>query len=748
MNVVQKPRAYVRSQSNMGRKRKASTEIVDIEAANDPNAPPTKKLQQRRSLFLRSLAPTTTNEALIEHFSQSFPVKHATAVTDSSTKTCKGYGFITFTDAEDAQKALQEYQGSTLLGRKIVAEIAEPRNRDIDDTLPSEIAGTVTDRRKAAAAEARAKKEKERLEQLKPPKLIVRNLPWTIKKPDQLTKLFLSYGKVKSAVIPEKKPGLQAGFGFVVLRGSKNAEKAIEGVNGKEVDGRVLAVDYAVDKLVWETQQKAEEGEGQEGDEVDGVMNVVAKGDDGSDEDIDMDEENGGVMLDDSDGDEDDEGDENEDEKARGSDDEEPDLDDEEEEPKEEDYTPTLFIRNLPFTTTDDDLFAHFRQFGPLRYARAVLDPTTERPRGTAFVCFIKPEDAQTCLRESPVAARAQPKSGDSHSILQNELDDPSGRYTIAGRVLSVTRAVSRNESSRLASTAKLGREQKDKRRIYLLSEGTISAGSTLYSQLSEIEIRMREASLKQRKQLIQKNPTLHLSMTRLSVRNIPRSVDSKQLKALARKGVVEFATDVKAGRRERLSKEELARGGEEMVAAEKRRKKKGAGLVKQTKVVFEGREGGKVDEETGAGRSRGYGFIEYHTHRAALMGLRWLNGHNVDYEVAEKEGKGRNAKDELKERKKRLIVEFAIENAQVVKRRKDREDKSRAGVPAAKQATGSNSEALNEVDEGAVVNGNGAKGKPIGNFSEIDDDRQAKRQRIINFKRAKRRGNRRAGKA
>ena len=34
--------------------------------------------------------------------------------------------------------------------------------------------------------------------------------------------------------------------------------------------------------------------------------------------------------------------------------------------------------------------------------------------------------------------------------------------------------------------------------------------------------------------------------------------------------------------------------------------------------------------------------------------------------------------KEELQDRKKRLIVEFAIENAQVVKRRKDKELKSR----------------------------------------------------------------------
>jgi len=123
------------------------------------------------------------------------------------------------------------------------------------------------------------------------------------------------------------------------------------------------------------------------------------------------------------------------------------------------------------------------------------------------------------------------------------------------------------------------------------------------------------------------------------------------------------------------------------MLAAEKGRKKAGKGIVKQAKVVFEGREGKKVNETEGAGRSRGYGFIEYYTHRAALMGLRWMNGHAVGYKVeAEKTKKGKvrarqsqeQVREEMEDRKKRLIVEFAIENAQVVHRRFEREKKSR----------------------------------------------------------------------
>ena len=143
----------------------------------------------------------------------------------------------------------------------------------------------------------------------------------------------------------------------------------------------------------------------------------------------------------------------------------------------------------------------------------------------------------------------------------------------------------------------------------------------------------------------------------------------SKELKELARKAVVGFASDVKAGIRQPLSKEELARGAEESREAEKVRKAKGKGIVRQAKIVFEGVEGGKVREDSGAGRSRGYGFIEYTSHRCALMGLRWLNGHSIEAHGSQDTGV-----NDSRERKKRLITEFALENAQVVGRRRGRE--------------------------------------------------------------------------
>ncbi|KAI9862487.1 MAG: RNA recognition motif-containing protein [Trichoglossum hirsutum] len=652
---------------------------------NTQSATPFADAEQRRTLFVRSLPFTVTTGSLTEYFSQLYPLKHATVVMDAATKKSKGYGFVTFTDAEDAQRAKEELNGSVFEGRRIKIEIAEPRHREV--TAGNDMDGHRKSLLTTASVEARAEREKKQLETRRPPKLIVRNLPWSIKKPEQLAALFRSYGKVKQAFIPTTKRGLLAGFGFVVMRGRKNSEKAIAGVNGMEVDGRQVAVDWAVEKDVWEGLQN----EGELGEEVDPQIddasaNEIGKG--SGNEQTELNDEERGSDMEGSEDISEDDSDAGDDTKSSLGD--EGGIIDDDDDGKlpqrTQDNSSTIFIRNLPFSSTDDSLREHFCRFGAVRYARVVMDHATERPRGSGFVCFYNKEDTDSCVRRAPRSQLSRPLGGKGgepaagltkHSVLQDEGNDPTGLYTVDGRVLQVTRAVDRNEASRLNEIGSelRSRRDTDKRRLYLLSEGTISSKSPLYDALAPSEIAMREASLKQRKSLLQSNPALHLSLTRLSVRNIPRSITSKDLKALAREAAVGFAKDVKANLREQLSKEEEARGGDEMKGAERLRKAKGKGIVKQAKIVFEGREGGKVSESSGAGRSRGYGFIEYSSHRWALMGLRWLNGRAVGQRTG---GKSKVAGREDKPEKKRLVVEFAIENAQVVARRKENEAKAR----------------------------------------------------------------------
>ena len=621
------------------------------------------KRQKGRSLFVRSLPQNATSESLTNFVSQFLPVKHATVVVDPESKRNKGYGFVTFADVEDAQSAKDAIDGSLFEGQKIKVELAEPRHR------------VVNEEGSATAVKAKASQVLHNRDFQQSTKLIVRNLPWTIREPEHLAVLFRSYGKIKHVTLPQNKFGLLAGFGFVVLRGRKNAERALEGINGREVDGRTLAVDWAVEKEIWEMMQNETKEKDRRNQDIDALTVDSVKHRVNSQNSLQIDIKD----VPQSDATQSDSG--REDSQPMSTEDKE--VDEDLASWKTDNRNSTIFIRNLPFSSTDESLKGHFELFGPVRYARVVLDQTTKRPKGTGFVCYYNQEDADSCLGKAPKIqlapghAKAAIKSTNNlpakQSLLEDTTLDLSGRYTIEGRVLQLSRAVDRNEATRLTFAGSSIRDarDKDRRRLYLLSEGMVPSRTHLYERLSQSEIKIREDSAKQRQSLIKSNPMLHLSLTRLSIRNLPRGMTSRILKALAREAVVGFATDVKSGLRKPLSKEELLRGGEEMKQAEKARKAKGKGIVKQAKIVFEGREGGKVTEDSGAGRSRGYGFIEYSSHRWALMGLRWLNGYAVELV---------RTKDNTvnKERRKRLIAEFAIENAQVVGRRQEREIKAR----------------------------------------------------------------------
>lgn len=63
---------------------------------------------------------------------------------------------------------------------------------------------------------------------------------------DSLKDLFSKAGKVESAtVITDKISGRSKGFGFVEMSTEKEAEKAKEMFNEKELDGRKIIVDEA-----------------------------------------------------------------------------------------------------------------------------------------------------------------------------------------------------------------------------------------------------------------------------------------------------------------------------------------------------------------------------------------------------------------------------------------------------------------------------------------------------------------------
>jgi nucleolar protein 4 len=179
-------------------------------------------------------------------------------------------------------------------------------------------------------------------------RLIVRNLPWNITESD-LRALFLPYGVVYSVDIPFDSPAAEdeervrkpkaKGFAFVWMLTKADAEKALEGANGKIVNTRPIAVDWALSKDKWESAKELTQMKDEDGSRP--------PSDSGSSTDDDSDRSEGGLGVH-SDVTMNSEDDDDEEDEDRG-DPTKPEL------PPPEAGT-TLFIRNVPWEATEDDM--------------------------------------------------------------------------------------------------------------------------------------------------------------------------------------------------------------------------------------------------------------------------------------------------------------------------------------------------------------------------------------------------------
>jgi RNA recognition motif-containing protein len=76
-------------------------------------------------------------------------------------------------------------------------------------------------------------------------KLFVGNLSFNITEND-LNDAFAAFGTVtETNLMMDRTTGRPRGFGFVTMSSPAEAEKAIEAMNGKEMDGRALTVNIA-----------------------------------------------------------------------------------------------------------------------------------------------------------------------------------------------------------------------------------------------------------------------------------------------------------------------------------------------------------------------------------------------------------------------------------------------------------------------------------------------------------------------
>jgi heterogeneous nuclear ribonucleoprotein A1/A3 len=78
-------------------------------------------------LFVGGLSWDTNDEGLRNAFGEHGPVLEAKVVMDRDTGRSRGFGFVTMGDADAAQTAMREMDGTTLDGRSIRVNEANDR---------------------------------------------------------------------------------------------------------------------------------------------------------------------------------------------------------------------------------------------------------------------------------------------------------------------------------------------------------------------------------------------------------------------------------------------------------------------------------------------------------------------------------------------------------------------------------------------------------------------------------------------
>ena len=77
-------------------------------------------------LYVGNLSFNTTDDGLANLFAQVGSVESAKVVTDRDSGRSKGFGFVEMSSAEEAEEAIQKFNGYSLDGRNLNVSEARP----------------------------------------------------------------------------------------------------------------------------------------------------------------------------------------------------------------------------------------------------------------------------------------------------------------------------------------------------------------------------------------------------------------------------------------------------------------------------------------------------------------------------------------------------------------------------------------------------------------------------------------------
>ncbi|RKO98890.1 hypothetical protein CXG81DRAFT_15319, partial [Caulochytrium protostelioides] len=564
------------------------------------------------TLFVHTIPYSVTSEQLETHFSTIGPIRSCFVVaarTDvngnvPAGQVNAGYGFVTFSLAEDAARALEELKKTPLAGRVIKMKYAASKD-DLERSKTEQ-----------ATAETKPKPRKVNVYRPRQKRLIIRNLPWNVTAAD--IENFVTRNDLPAPMtitIPDKtKEAKSRGFAFMAFATEELAKQAMETLNGRKLAGRMVAIDISVPKEQWQKEQEAAKAAAPAAAEPAPKVEKAGVDADTDADDVAMDVDEAHATDAESEA------------EAENDEDEETASDADEDEAMKDDMAPststvtkpatcndhvninvdngtTVFVRNLSFETTREELAQAFSCFGAVQYARMTLDRVTGNPKGTGFVAFADLSGVEQCIAANAAA----------HTIYLKWKREQEALVS-ANPAESDRKGDTKPQKYKSLLTDIALESEKDRRNVYLIREGVIFPNSDAAADTPPAELEKRQRNYAERKILLKKNPNMYVSRSRLSLQNLDPRLTDRQLKQLVVFAVYRYQIEIAAGQRAPL---------EAHVAKEYETDKAAA----KTKAIID-----KIVALNGLkalalyGRSKGFGFVQVNDHPSAICALRWLN--------------------------------------------------------------------------------------------------------------------------
>jgi RNA recognition motif-containing protein len=84
----------------------------------------------QNKLYVGGIPYSTTQDELKTAFAQAGSVTSATIITDKMTGRSRGFGFVEMASADEANRAIEMWNGKELGGRTLLVSLARPQERN------------------------------------------------------------------------------------------------------------------------------------------------------------------------------------------------------------------------------------------------------------------------------------------------------------------------------------------------------------------------------------------------------------------------------------------------------------------------------------------------------------------------------------------------------------------------------------------------------------------------------------------